>query len=433
MSKKKIVKNILSLALIQIANFIMPLISVPVISRIIGPENFGINNFVGAFIIYFNLFIGYGFNLTATRKLAKDTENTDLRNTIFSEVLYCQIILFLISIATYTVLLFTIPALSDHKLVAIYAFLFCISSVLTQNWIFQAMQDLSKVTVLNLLGKFVYLAMVLLFIKSKDDYYWQPLSLSITQIIIGIFSFIWAKKQYHINIIHISLRQCMNTLWDEKTIFFSLIVTTLYTTANIVILGLLKDQTDVGYYTAGQRLIAIVQTVITLPLAQVFFPHIGRAFAESYEKGLSNVQKLIPIVLIMTIILGLAIILIGPFALNLFYGDKFSPSIPVFQILAFIPLFNALNNILGIQLMVNMKMDSLYLKIVSYVSIISIVFNFYMISKWSYIGCAINWIITEIVILIVMYMNLKFRSISIIDVSLFNKHMFKGLIYFKNK
>lgn len=421
MSKKKIIRNIASLATIQVANFVMPLISVPVISRILGPEHFGLINFIGALIMYFNLFIGYGFNLTATRKLIKDPENITLRNKIFSEVLYCQILLFIVSMILFAILLYGIPTLSTHKKVCIYAFLFCISSVLTQNWIFQAMQDLSKVAVVNLLGKIIYLVMVITLINTKEDYYWQPLSLSLTQIIVGLTSFFWAKNKYHLSIVKVSLNECFSILVEGKAIFLSIILTTLYTTANIVVLGLLQNQEQVGYYTAGQKLITVAQTLITLPLSQVFFPHIGRSFAESIDKGVSNVQKLIPPVILTTTCLAFAIIIIGPYVLKIFYGELFLPAIPVFQILAFVPLFNALNNILGVQLLINLKLDKIYFKVIATVSVLSTFLNIYMSHNWSYIGCALNWIFTEIIICVILYLIIKSKGINLIDVKYLNR------------
>lgn len=411
-SKSKSLKsNLLSLGVIQIANFIMPLISVPIISRIMGPEKFGAVNLVGAIIMYLNVFIGYGFNLTATRQILTDPDNLQHRSKVFSEVFFSQCLLFFVSIFIYSGLLLTVPSLAMEKKMAFFAFIFCISSVLTQNWIFQAMQDLPKVAVLNLFGKVIYLFSVLYFITARSDYYLQPLILSLSQVAVAISSFYWAKKKYNLRLLKTSVQTCISLLWNERAVFFSIAFTMFYTNLNIVVLSVLANETEVGYYTAGQRLIAVAQLVITLPLAQVLYPYVSRAFGESIEKGLHMTQKVVPITLLLTGALCFVIQVFGSQTLSLFYGDEFAPAVTAFKILAFVPIFVALNNIFSMQLMLNLKMDKLYSKITIIGALFSILLNYLMVSQWGYIGCAYNWLATELFICSTMYIFLLKKGI----------------------
>ena len=70
MKNNQLLKNIFSLGSVQLVNYVFPLITVPYVSRIIGPDSYGIINYATAFIAYFTLLIGYGFDLTGTRKIA---------------------------------------------------------------------------------------------------------------------------------------------------------------------------------------------------------------------------------------------------------------------------------------------------------------------------------------------------------------------------
>src|SRR5215831_3436855 len=214
--KKGLIRNIASLGVVQIANYVFPLISVPVISRIIGPEKFGVINFAAAFIAYFIFFIGYGFDLSATRKIAHDPDNAENRNRVFSEVFFSQCILLFISIIIFAILLNVVPQLQTEKEVAVFSFLICFSTLITQNWLFQAMQDLSKVAWFNLISKILFTIAVLVVIRERSDYIWQPLILSISQITVSVISFTWAVKKYNIKLQRVSLRNCFALLWNEK-------------------------------------------------------------------------------------------------------------------------------------------------------------------------------------------------------------------------
>src|ERR1700754_650204 len=107
--KQGLFRNIASLGLMQIANYVLPLLSVPVISRIIGPDHFGVINFAASFMAYFVLLIGFGFDLSATRRIAADPNNRANRNKVFSEVFACQLFLFGLSAVIFVICLLAVP------------------------------------------------------------------------------------------------------------------------------------------------------------------------------------------------------------------------------------------------------------------------------------------------------------------------------------
>lgn len=424
-SEKRLTRNILSLTLVQIANYGMPLISVPVISRIIGPEKFGVINFAAAFIAYFTLLITYGFDLTATRKIAKDPTNEQNRNTVCSEVFSTQLLLLMLATCLFFILVYTVPRLQIDRKVMIFSFVICISTVFTQNWLFQAMQDLSKVAIFNLVSKILFTIAILMLVQKSDDYIWQPLLFGVIQTLVGVASFVWAVKKYNIKLSRVPVRRCLQVLWEEKTIFFSLVVVNLYTTTNTFILGIYQNSEQTGYYTAGQRLILIAQSVLTLPLTQALYPFIGKAFGDNREHGLRVTQRIIPLIVLFTGTATLAMILLGPFIIGLFYGHKFDAAVPVFQILSLIPLIIALSNVFGIQIMLNLGMDKYFLRITAIGSVLSISFNILMIKEWGYIGTSFNWLMTEIFIVLSMYVVLRRQGINPINLNYFRLSSFK--------
>jgi PST family polysaccharide transporter len=436
--KERLFKNVAFLSMVQVANYILPLLSVPIISRILGPEKFGVINYAAVFVTYFSLLISYGFDLTATRKISKDATNEDLRNQVFSEVFGAQFLLFLFSIAVFTICLFLVPPLAIEKKVTIFSFLICISTLFTQNWLFQAMQDLSKVAWMNFLGKLLSTVAILIVIRKQSDYVWQPLVLSVSSILISLLSFIWALRRYKIKIINVSLKTRLDLLVSEKTVFVSMVVISLYTTTNMVMLGLLVDQTDVGYYAAAQKLIFVASSIINVPLAQACFPFIGKAFGEGREKGIQTVQRITPIILLITGTAGVLMFLLGPIALSLFYGPQFEPSVKAFQVMTFVPFIIALSNVFGIQIMLNLKMDKSFFAVTSTGAVLGLVLNYVMIHLWGYIGTAWNWFIVEVYITTAMYVVIRKNGINPFDakqftVSAIRTQLIPLLAPFKNK
>ena len=114
-SKKGVLKNVFSLGIVQLANYVFPFITIPIVSRIIGPDKFGVINFAAAFMTYFTLLINFGFDLSATRAITANRDNLAERDKIFNQVVLAKIILFTVSLVIFLICLFTVPQLKNEK------------------------------------------------------------------------------------------------------------------------------------------------------------------------------------------------------------------------------------------------------------------------------------------------------------------------------
>ncbi|MGZ3999917.1 MAG: flippase [Mucilaginibacter sp.] len=418
-SNKQLTKNVLSLTIVQIASYVLPLISVPVVSRIIGPGKYGILNFATAYIMYFILLVSYSFDFTATRKIARDPDNEQYRSIVFSEVFYTQCLLFVFSTLIFAALLYTVPELKTNKIVFIFTYFTCVATLFTQNWLFQAMQDLSKIALFNLVSKLLFTAAILLVVRKNEDYIWQPFIIGVIQIVVSVWCFIWAFRKYRIKFVKVPIARCISVMLEERVVFFSLVFVNLYSSTNTVILGLYQNTEQVGYYTAAQRLIIVAQFVLVMPFAQAFYPFAGKAFGEGREHGLRVVQKMVPLLIAFLGLASIIMVVLGPLVIRIFYGHKFEPAIPVFEILAIVPLIFSLSNVLGIQIMMNLGMDKLYFKITASAGILSVLFNLLTIKHWGYMGSTVNWLVTEIFLLIAMYFMLRREGLNPINFEYF--------------
>jgi PST family polysaccharide transporter len=338
------------------------------------------------------------------------------------------VLLFSVSLTLFIIALFTVPQLREEKEVAIFSFFLCMSWVITPNWLYQGMQELSRVAMFNMVTKVIFTIIILLVVKEKSDYIWQPLAISVAQIIVGIYSFTYALKRYSITLRRTRLQPVLQLLWKEKVIFFSMVVINLYTTTNVVLLGFLQSEVQVGYYSAGYRLIVIIQSLISIPLSQAMFPFIGSAFGQSREKGLDVVRQMLPVVTFLTFSAAFILWLFGPLVIMLIYGHKFEPSIMVFRILAFVPVVIGWSNMFGIQTMINLKMDKVFFRITALGAVSSILLNFLFVTRFGFVGTAMSWVLTEILIVLCMYFVLAKHGINIVDKKYFSPAHFKRVL-----
>ncbi len=422
-------KNILSLGIVQIANYILPLLAIPIVSRIIGPEKFGVINFIQAFVAYFMLLISYGFNLTATRRLAANPNDAQKRNQVFSEVLTAQSFLFLLSLIIFVVCILFIPELRSEWVVSIFTFSACIGTLLTQNWLFQAMQDLPKVALLNFISKFIFILLIILIIHQRSDYILYALALSISQVAVAILSIAWSIKRYKLKFIKVSLPTSLKLIWSDRIYFFSLVIVNLYTTTNIVLLGLMTDSVQVGYYSAGQKVSSIIMSIFILPFRQTFFPHVSKELSKDLNKGIQISQKLLPVIIWPTFILGVGTLVFSKLIIFILYGKDFLPALIVLRIFAFLPMIIGLSNIWGIIVMMNLNLDKIYLRITMISALASITLNIILIPYWGYVGSAIALLVTQFLGMVLIFLYLKRLNLHLINFSYFNPFKLNKMIY----
>lgn len=425
---KKLIRNFFSLSLVQFANNFLPLLTVPVIARIIGPDKFGAINFAAAIVTYFSLLINYGFDLTATRAIARAPHDLEGRNKVFNNILFAKIFLLSLSLLVFVPSLFLVPAMAADKDLFIFTYIACFSLVITPNWLYQGMQELHQVAIFNFVAKLLFTLSILFIVRREEDYALQPLILSLSQIAVGLGSFIWAVRKYHIRIIPVGLKKIFTLLWTEKMIFFSMIVVTLYTTTNTIILGLVQTNKDVAFYTAGWKLIMIMQTFVSLPLRLSLFPFIGESFGKSKAEGVAKVSQLVPFITIFTAISGILIWLLAPWMIQLFYGSQFGEATTVLRILCFVPLILALGDLFGIQTMINLKMDKQFFNITLLGAGVGLVLNYFLSRQSGATGTAWAWLLTEVFITSTMWVFLCSRKIQLLKISYFRFNHLSQLV-----
>ncbi|MDF2431626.1 MAG: hypothetical protein JWP44_1257 [Mucilaginibacter sp.] len=436
--QKRLIANFFSLSLLQVANSLIPIITFPVIARIIGPEKFGALNFAGAVVTYFTLLINYGFDLSSSRSIAKNKENVVERNRVFSEVLFAKLLLLAFSTVLFTVLLMYVPQFSSQKKLLIFTYLVSVSSVITSNWFYQGMQDLYVVAIFNFIAKSLFTLSIFIVIRKEDDYILQPLIGSISAILVAASSFTWAIKKYGIAIKVVSIDRVLGLLWDERTIFFSGVVINLYTTTNIIILAIAQTAKDVAYFSAASKMIIISQTLISIPLSQSLFPFIGERFGQSRTNGIDRVKRITPFITAFTFIAGVAIWMASPLIIYIFFGSAFTEAITVLRILSFVPLIIALSDLLGVQTMINLNMDKPFFRITLIGAILGLTLNFFLSRHFGAQGTAWAWVLTEVAITFFMWLFLFKNKIQVFDSTYFRYNYFmevaKPFIYLiKNK
>lgn len=414
-TKKRLIENFFSLSLLQIANYILPLITIPYLVRVLGPEKFGLVSFAQAFIQYFVIITDYGFHLTATRKISLYRNQTDKINEIFSSVFAAKIFLCFLSLLLLLVVVFSIEKFRVNWLLYFVTFGIVAGNMLFPVWLFQGMEQMKYITYINVSSKAIFTFFIFIIVKSEDHYLRVAFLNSAGYLFSGIISLYVVSTAFGIRP-HIpkwvSVKEEMK---DGFYVFLSFIGERLYTTSNIFILGLLTSNTAVGYYSAGERLVKALQGLFQ-PVSQVIYPHISYTASQSLERTLKFIRK---IIYSMGGTFGLASVLLFVFSKDivlLLYGTGFENTESVMRIMSFLPFVGVMGNIFGTQIMLNFNMQSTFARIIICGSLIHIPVSLFLTNNYGMTGMATSVMITETILAISMFVMTIVKGINVFEI-----------------
>ena len=312
-------KNIFSLLIFQGGNYIIPLMTLPYLTRVLDINGFGLYSTVFSLSQYFIIFIDYGFNLSATKSIAKAKDNTSI-NKIFWKVIHTKMVLFLVSGFVLTFLCF-LNMFSFEVLILLIMFL---GSVFTPLWFFQGIENLSSFTKVILLAKFLTLPLYFLLVHDSGDVWLAIGVMSSVNFLSAIFSLIIIKRNYpYIRYEHVSVSDIIYQLKKAAPIFWATLTISLYTSSTTLIMSSVSTIEQVSLFSAGDRIRGAILGVF-LVLGNAIYPRVNKLFSQSEKEAF----KLVRIVLsIQTVLCGFMLLFFLLFSgklANVFYGESFS-------------------------------------------------------------------------------------------------------------
>lgn len=403
---KRVTDNIISLFGLQGFIYILPLITFPYLTRVLGPDKFGLVAFALAFIGYFQILTDYGFNLSATREISIYRDDKSKVSKIFSSVMASKFILMIISLAIMTLIVFSFDIFRNEWLLYFFTFGLVLGSLLLPTWFFQGMERMRYISILNILISVIYTVAIFIFVRNPSDYLYVPLINSIGAIIIGTYSLSLVRRQFGVEFVKPSFNDIKHQMKEGWHLFLSTMAISLYTTSNRFILGLFAGNTIVGYYAVAETVGRALQGLVS-PISQAIYPYFSKLQLDNRSKAIGQLKKILLIVGVLSFLVSILLVFCAPLIVELLAGPEFAASIPLLQILVFVVFAVGINTILGIQGLVAFGYQEKFSKIVIFAGILHIFLLLGLIFVLGSLGAAIAVVITELIICLIEYMVLR--------------------------
>lgn len=344
---KNLLENFISLGALQIVSYVIPLISLPYLSRVLGVDKFGLVFFAFAFMQYFIILTDYGFGLSATREIAVNRHNKNNISNIFSAVTLIKIGLLIISFLILSILTIFVPKLNENWIIFQLSFLMVVGNAIYPVWFFQGMERMKYITFLNILSKTIFLILIFIFVKQESDYIIVPLLNSLGFLVSGIIGMYFAIKHLGAKLYIPSFNSIKKQFKYSSEFFLSRVSVSAYTNTNTFCLGLIGSNIMVGYYVAAEKIYQAMNG-IQHPLNQALYPFVAK------QKDIKTYKKLFTIAVLCNLFICIFVFSFAKEFITIFYGTEMTEAYKILRIFSIIVLFTFPSMLIGYPLLAAM-------------------------------------------------------------------------------
>ena len=397
MVKKSITKNYIYNTIYQILIIVLPVITTPYISRVLGPKNLGIHSYTLSIATYFILFGSLGISLYGQREIAYKASNKENVSKMFWEIFFLRLITMIISLIIFYI--FFVFKQSDYRIFYIVLSLEFISNAIDISWFFQGLEEFKTTVIVNIMIKIVSVVSIFLFVKTGQDLIKYFLIYSVSTLLGNFSLWFYLFK----TIVKIDLKK-LNVLRHIKptfSLFVPQIAIKVYTVLDRTMIGILTNMTQVGLYEQTYKIVSILLALVT-SLGIVMIPRIASLYAKNNSKEIIvRLNKSFHLVWALGLPIMFGLIGITDNLVPWFLGENFINVIPILKIGSLLIIAIGLNNITGMQYLIPIGKQKEFTISVVIGAVINFVGNYFFIKLCGAVGAIIFSVVAESAIFLV--------------------------------
>lgn len=388
-------KNFAYKSILTVSTYILGFITFPYISRVFGVECFGLVNFVENSLNYFLLFATMGISILGVREIAGVQSNEFKRDKVFSNILGLNILFTAIVLLIYLALIFLVPKFYHNRELFYIGAAKIIATPFVVEWFYTGIEKFKYITIRSIIIKCIYVAAVFIVVRDSDDYklyFILTIGMIVANALINI--------SYSTKYVHIIPSELFNFRYLKSNITLGIyaIMTSMYLTFNVMYLGFVSDNIQVGYYTTAFKLYTVILGFFSA-FTNIMMPRMSALLSEGNNIRFQELtKKSFSIVSCLSIPIIACGIITAPQVIYILSGSGYEGAILPMRIIMPAVLFVGIAQILAIQILMPMKADRTLTSISILGALVSIILNVLLVKNLQSIGSAIVLLLCEFVV-----------------------------------
>ncbi len=404
MKNKSISKNAFLNIIRVLLSIIFPLITYPYASRIIGVDNIGKVQFGNSLIIFISLIAALGINIYATREGAIVRNDRKKFEKLASELFSINIITTLLAYILLFLILFLFKKFNNYRwLIAIQSISIILTSIGVE-WVFQVYEDYFYITIRSIIVHVLAIILLFLFVRNENDYYIYSLITIFSGSGAYLFNIFYVRKYCNLKFI-INKQIIKKHIKNLLILFSNSIAIQIYINSDLLMLGLMTTDYNVGIYGAAVRIYSIIKTllnaVITVIIPRLTYLSTNNS-KDEYQRIICNVIEFC-FLFVLPCLIGLFIL--SKEIILVIFGNKFYESILILKVLSFALIFAVFSNLFANAILITNKKEKYVLISTVIAAAINVILNLFLIPKYFELGAAMTTLIAEITVMLICMYN----------------------------
>ncbi len=395
MLQPSIKKNFAYKSVLTLSTYLINFITFPYVARVLGVERIGLVNFVDNTVNYFLLFATMGVGLLGVREIAVVKEDKKRRDQVYSSVLALNLLFTLVSLGIYLLCVVTIPKLCQYDELFYIGTAKILFTVFLVEWFFTGIENFRYITLRSILIKVLYIISVFLFVRDTSDY---RLYFVLTVGVVMLNALI--NQLYIRRFVRIRWRdiQLFKYLKWNVTLGIYTLMTSMYLTFNVMYLGLVSNNTEVGYYTTAFKLYSVVLGFFTA-FTNVMLPRMSSLLANGEKDRFQElVNRSFSVMSTCCIPLILCSMIMAPQIVYILSGPGYEGAILPMRIIMPAAFAVGVAQVLAIQVLMPMKKDKVLLVASIIGAVVSLLINLLVVPYIESVGSAVVLLCSEAVV-----------------------------------
>ena len=392
MKKKSVRKNYFYNLIYQLFVLILPIVTTPYVSRILGAKNIGIYGYTLSISAYFVLFGVLGTNLYGQREIAYYQKDKKKYTKIFYEILLLKLIVMALAMGVFYITF--AKGSGGYSLFYKILMLELFANGIDVSWFFQGLEDFKKTSIRNFIVKIISIILIFVLVKEKSDLNLYFI-IYVLSILVGNLS-LWISLPKYLDKLNFKELKIFNHFLPTFIMFVPQAAIQVYTVLDRTMIGkIIHDKTEVGYYTQAEKIVKLLLTIVS-SLGIVMLPRLASKFAAGDNEGIKKyIYKSFRFTSLLSFPIIMGIVACSDYFVPVFFGEGYDRVSIVMKMLCPIILFIGVSGIIGYQYFLATKHQKEYTASVIIGSIINFIINIIMIPKYGAVGAAIGTIAAE--------------------------------------
>lgn len=401
---KDVKKNFIYNTIYQILILLIPLITIPYVSRVIGAEGIGIYSYTYSIVYYFMLFAMLGLNNYGNRIIAQVRDDKKKLSKTFKEIYIMQIFTSSIMIVLY--LFYTLAFDIQYKDISIMQSLYIISCMFDINWFFFGIEKFKLTITRSTILRILSLILIFIFVKNSNDIWIYTLILSGSTLLSQIIIFPFLKK--YVDNVKINVTDIFKHFIPCLKLFLPVIATAIYKIMDKTMLGIMSDVTEVGFYENAEKITNVPVAIITA-MGTVMLPRMSNLYAKgANEESQLLIYKSIKFIMFLSFAMMFGMIAVSKDFSNLFLGSGFEKCSELITYLSITIIFLSWGNVFRTQYLIPKERDKEYIISAFIGAFVNFIINFILIPKYKSVGACIGTVIAEFIVM--FYQSFKIKD-----------------------